>query len=445
MTKKERRVTELHLTLPPISTKQKNWAIKKISPKWAYQCKDEIWCTACGRTFGIEWYHDGECPYCHEKIQHKKTRTIRCNIREYFSIITRCKEFQVVRHFLYEHYARKSCTPNQVISEAVQVWIDSKGKKTIMALPRHGLSGGYSDNWKFGHPMKIRYPYNNYYMTDPYDIWASYIYPYYSLIPILRRNGFTLKADANPCEVMQALLQHNEAEMLIKTKQFSLLKYFYCNDHLYHRLSKWLHAVKICNRNNYIVRDASMWNDYLELLEYFQLDTHNAHYVCPKNLKAEHDRLMHKRERCERIKEVEARKKKIRQEEEAYIKRVGDYLSLDIHDRDIKIQLIPSVAEMYEEGESMHHCVYINEYYKKKNSLIFSARNKKDYTRIETIELNLLTLKIVQCRGKFNKNTSYHNHIIELMEKNINQIKEIKYKNERQFSINSETNARGSA
>ena len=45
----------------------------------------------------------------------------------------------------------------------------------------------------------------------------------------------------------------------------------------------------------------------------------------------------------------------------------------------------------------MHHCVFDNAYYLKENSLILSATIEG--RRIETIELNLDTLKVVQSRG----------------------------------------------
>ena len=54
-------------------------------------------------------------------------------------------------------------------------------------------------------------------------------------------------------------------------------------------------SFNICNRNHYIIKDASMWNDYVGLLLYFHKDVRNAHYVCPKDLKTEHDLLVNKR------------------------------------------------------------------------------------------------------------------------------------------------------
>ena len=69
----------------------------------------------------------------------------------------------------------------------------------------------------------------------------------------------------------------------------------------------------------------------------------------------------------------------------------------------------------------MHHCVFTNEYYLKKQSLILSARI--DGKRIETIEVLLETMKVIQYRGLQNKNTEYHDRIIDLVHRNIKQIK----------------------
>jgi len=70
----------------------------------------------------------------------------------------------------------------------------------------------------------------------------------------------------------------------------------------------------------------------------------------------------------------------------------------------------------------MHHCVFTNGYYKKKDSLILSARVGQRH--VETIEINLKTLAIVQSRGVCNQNTEYHERIIGLVKKNINLIRQ---------------------
>ena len=81
-----------------------------------------------------------------------------------------------------------------------------------------------------------------------------------------------------------------------------------------------------------------------------------------------------------------------------------------------------SVSEFVQEAEIMHHCVYSNQYFKKKDSLILSAKDKKG-NHLETVELNLNTMQVIQSRGVCNKNTEHHHRIIELVKKNINLIR----------------------
>lgn len=177
-------------------------------------------------------------------------------------------------------------------------------------------------------------------------------------------------------------------------------------------------SIKICVRKGYKVKDASMWADYIDLLEYFHLDTHNAHYVCPKNLKKEHDRLVAKKEKLEaKLKAEEARKNAIQWEAE-YKAKKGMYFGICFGNEDIQIAVITSVADMAEEGVTMHHCVYTNRYFNKANSIILSARDKEG-NRLETIELDLRILEVVQSRGKYNKLTPYHDQIVSLVKENV--------------------------
>ena len=74
------------------------------------------------------------------------------------------------------------------------------------------------------------------------------------------------------------------------------------------------------------------------------------------------------------------------------------------------------MQEYLEEGKALHHCVFTNEYYLKENSLILSATIEG--RRIETIEVNLDTLKVVQSRGVCNKKTEYHDQIVSLVNAN---------------------------
>lgn len=85
-------------------------------------------------------------------------------------------------------------------------------------------------------------------------------------------------------------------------------------------------------------------------------------------------------------------------------------------------EAVQSVADMAEEGAKMRHCVYENGYYKKDESLILSARDH-DGNRIETIEVSLKTYDVVQSRGVCNKNTEWHNEIVNLVRSNMHLIR----------------------
>ena len=69
-----------------------------------------------------------------------------------------------------------------------------------------------------------------------------------------------------------------------------------------------------------------------------------------------------------------------------------------------------------DEGAELHHCLFSNEYYLKENSLILSATIEGK--RIETIEVSLDTLQVLQSRGVCNQNSSYHDQIVSLVNAN---------------------------
>lgn len=167
-----------------------------------------------------------------------------------------------------------------------------------------------------------------------------------------------------------------------------------------------------------------MWIDYIQMLLHFNMDTHNAKYVCPDDLKKEHDKLLKRRDREEERQREIDRMREAQGWEKTYAQEKGRFFGICFGNEHIVITVIQSVAEMAEEGEKMHHCVYACGYYKKKESLILSAKDKEGH-RIETIELNLKNFKVVQSRGVCNSNTPMHNEIIELVNKNINLIRQV--------------------
>lgn len=202
------------------------------------------------------------------------------------------------------------------------------------------------------------------------------------------------------------------AETWHKVGQDRLLSYVCINDIMPTKEMK--QAVNICTRNHYIIPDPSMWLDYLDLLQEFHLDTHNAKYVCPVNLREAHQVLLN-RKRREEERELAAdrwRAFELREKREAkfakmvanWSQHMGEMLNIDLTGDNLSIRPLQSIKEFKQEGEAMHHCVFAMGYYdyiNHPNTLILSAKDDNG-KRLATIEYNMASNTIVQCRAACN-------------------------------------------
>lgn len=421
----ERTIVALSEKLPALTTAQRQWAIDNCFGPDGYKSKNTVWCLHCGHVNTIKDSHlvtvvaGCTCQKCGRELKNiEVSQRKKVKESDYLTIVTTIGGFQVVRHFLVSKYMHKlpnavdAQAPTYSINEAVQAWIDSNGVVSVIARSR--IPSFYIDQWNFNSPLSLKK------FGDRVYNFNGCLYPRQKVLPIIRRNGYNGHTAGVPVsELFSLLLSDNRAETLYKTGQHALLRRLYSVG-----LSASDYAsAKICIRNNYIVDDAGMWIDYIDLLQYFRLDTRNAHYVCPSDLQAEHDRLMNRKCKIEWEKRKREDALQRQADEEMYNKRKSRFFGICFGDDDILISVITSVAAIYAEGEAMHHCVYTNQYYKKPDSLILSARDRITNHRIETIEVNLKTLSVEQSRGVCNENTIHHGRIIELVNNNIHLIK----------------------
>ncbi len=413
-TKIQKEVMHLSKRLPKITEVQRQYAFHhSFEHIGRRSAKGIITCGECGH----QWQGNGAladtlcgctCPHCGMEL---KVHTIRKRVfkeNEYFSIITACKGYQVIRFFFAKAYYKIGQAAEYSIYEVAQRWIAPNGKFETIAKLR-GISFIYYDLWQEYSPMEIR---RNHHV---YDITPACTYPRVRIIPELKRNGFKGEFhNLQPLELFCELLKNNQAETLIKTGQYNLLSYFirYSSK----SIATYWNAIRIATRSKYIVEDAGIWCDYIDLLRYFNKDTNNPKYICPADLKAEHDRLVQKKtERLERER-IEQQKHKALENERKFQELKAKFFGISFTDGTIQVRVLESVADFLEEGTAMHHCVFTNNYYLKPDSLILSATI--DSNRVETIEISLKTLKVVQSRGVCNKNTEYHDQIINLVNKN---------------------------
>lgn len=416
----QQHVLELSKRLPQITEPQQRWAFKHCFDHIGKRYTNgKVVCLECGHS----WNEDNspladtilgcKCPNCNTHLKINATRQRVFKEIEYFGIITTCGSFQVIRYFHISVYRKAGEQASYSCSEVVQRWLSPNGKEAIIARLR-GMSIMYYDLWNFGSGLEIR-PYHR-----AHDIAPIHFYPRQHVISEITRNGFNGEYyGLHPLALFRSILTSNKAETLLKTGQYALLKYFVRSS--IRNIGTYWNSIRIAIRNRYIIEDGSMWCDYIDQLIFFGKDTNSPKYVCPDNLHHQHDFYMKKRRAHNERQELEKKRQKARENEAKFKELKGKFFGIAFTDGTIQVRVLESVNEFMEEGKAMHHCVFDGAYYLKENSLIFSATI--DGVRIETVEISLTTMKVVQSRGVCNKNTEHHKRIIKLVNKNINQIR----------------------
>lgn len=392
-----------------------------------------VWCQSCGyeeKTLPELLELDQECGYIctqcgvHSPLEKRigKSHTDR----RYITFATTVDGWQVFRTFLATRENNRGLATHYTLNEVYQNWIDPQGNEYILSI-RYTRSPLTGEKWQFGTPLNIPRQHNYssggmYVSLDMFDVRGNYFYPRSTFSAIVKRNGwqnsFLKDAWNSQAEICKALLSSPEHEMLAKT-QPTLFLHCLKEDI---KINTFLHAVKICNRNNYHITDGPLWLDYIKQLAELGLDTHNAHYVCPANLARAHAVTERKIQRLRAKQAKEELKREINSQEKLYRKHIAPFAGIALSQDGIHITPLLTVQQVYNEGQIMHHCVYTNEYHKKKDILLLSARH--DDTPLETVELSLRSLQILQSRGKFNKPTPWHNAIINIINNNIQQIQQ---------------------
>ena len=457
-TKKEKMLVEWAKKLPALTNEHLEWAKKNMFQNTGYfrYKAREMWCQVCGNVepflkeespkslLGIFQLGGYVCPCCGNalKVQQymKKDEYTPNSIGQtcgnLFSICTTYRGWQVIRCVEACRYnERPGKETEYYLCECFQIWIDDNGKETVVTK-KYGrnISGftyweGTSNVWGIGHHNEN--PFTNYYGYDSFDVGRYKMYPKVNVINAIRKHGWNAKLkkfliDKNNTdyrEVFKRLLCNDKSEWLVKTGQLQVF---------YHMMTKgdyvvrYEHAVKICIRNHYVIKDAIIWYDMMDALAYLNKDTHNAHYVCPSNLMKAHDEWVSKKKKKEeKEREREERQRAIEQmkrDEEAkamYDDMRSEFKGIEFGDEKITCHVLQNIEEFADEGQSMHHCVFANRYYdisQHPDALILSARDM-DNQRVETVEVNIKTFKIIQSRGKYNKSTALHPLILSLVEK----------------------------
>ncbi|MDD2437194.1 MAG: PcfJ domain-containing protein [Massilibacteroides sp.] len=417
------QVVEASKTLPKLTKEQIQWGYANGIDHIGHRTeKGVITCTKCGHSWQgaghlVTILTDCNCPNCNTKLTVETTKKRTFNARYYMTVITAHAGYQVLRSVMLFCSVKVGETPKYDYSEVMQRWIAPNGKHCTFAKLRQTMGTCYYDAWIFHTPLELRHENsNNKFYINVYDkIYTGVVYPRMKLIPEIKRTGIR-KAfyGQKPLDLFRTLLTDSRAETLMKTGYTKLLKRIM--DSGWKNIDKYWQSVRICIRNGYKINDATLWCDYIDNLRFFGKDLYNVKYVCPTDLKAEHDRYMLKKAKADAQAELEKQLEK-----EAEFKAIkAKFFGLIFSDGRISVRVLESVQEIVAEGQAMHHCV--GGYSSKEDSLILSATI--DGKRIETVEVSISQLKVIQSRGVCNKNSKHHSQILSLVNNNMPLIEE---------------------
>lgn len=418
-TKLQKQVAEQSKRLAPITQRQKDWAFQNCFDLQARRLKSgKLTCLECGHSWKgghvlAESICGCTCPNCGTELKVINSQKQTFKYAEYFGMITVCGGFQVLRYFFLEKHCQIGNPARLFCREVVQHWITPSGKCEIMARSRN-MSIFYYDVWNWSSELEIRREHHSQHISPV----AVYLHKRY--IPEVKRNGFKGNFHRlSPRTLFCNILSDSRMETLLKAEQYDLLRHFSVSRS--QSLDDYWASIKICIRNKYTVTDASLWCDYVDLLRFFGKDVQNAKFVCPIDLKAEHDRWMKKKKAWQERQKREEERKRLLKNEQAYQELKAKFIGLEFSEGSLYIRVLKDVNEFYEEGNALKHCVFTNEYFLKPDTLVFTAQiNGK---RIETVEVSLETLKVIQSRGVCNVNTEYHEQIISLVNRNAHLIR----------------------
>lgn len=409
------RVYALSRALPKLSEKLEPWAFKNCIEHIGHRNKLWTSCLSCGHVWPTTSMRikTQVCESCGFKLKLTTTKKQKSRDWARFAVFDAIEDFQVVRFFDINCLMKSKTKPYYFTREIMQHWILPDGRFEIMSVQVGGM--GLAWDYFCGGEMSLK----NTKDLWKYNIRVYKVHPEIKIMPVYKRNGLTSKLmNIKPFDLLKYLPQDAKTETLLKANQVALL-----DAHLGERGSgvyrHWA-SVKICIRQGYVVKDAITWLDYLDLLDYFGKDLRSAKYVCHRKLKQEHDRLVAKKREVQKKRDLEHKRLQADADQRQYAEAKAAFFGLVFQDNGLTVKVLESVQEFMEEGDAHKHCVFASSYYKKEDSLVFSAQvNSKS---VETVEVSLSKMDILQSRGLQNSASPYHDQIIALIRKNMHVI-----------------------
>jgi len=421
--------------IKPLSYAQERWMEQRTTWRYATNHYKKTCCLECNHQWEGNFPEKKKtikCPSCKKTLREMTYNGRGTNTEGHGVIFDKVGAISVVRIVYVRKYLSKNELPTFQTVEVARKFYDPINRKySIMNVGMNGMMGSYQGGWNLNKELSLK-------RANPTDYrtrigYVADIYPNKKIPKEITRMGFTFKnhTKISHDDFMWGIVTDPRCETLLKNGEHEFLEMA-----IYNNLSDdlWT-ALKICFRRYYHIpsKNVQDYADYIRLLSYFGKDLHSDKYVCPEDFHKAHQRLVAKKERINRkqreLDKIANHKRQVeraKKQNNDYIERTKRYFDLLISDKNIVIEVMKSVDEFIEVGKDLKHCIFQSEYFNKKNSLVLSA--KIDGVAVETIEVDLNTMKVSQSRGFDNKITKLTPKIIKMVEKYIPEIKKLHQK-----------------
>ena len=436
---REREVIHNYVTLPRLTKSQWDW-VKDSIDRRIFTTGRKCWCTQCGG----EWDDklEGEfamCPHCGAKSEVQRGRHKVFRGFGYAQFLHVHKGWQVIRYTLIRWECKIGREAKIYDMDVIQKWCQP-GKPAITL----GTQLGFACYWRripyslWGRALSVK-PNHSYFYTE----WMECkTYPRRSFLPVYTKNlgknpsfalidAPTLLGDIFGCPYFESLYKAGETKKLADVVKYT------------DEFNKYWPSVKVALRHGYEPAHWGSYWEHLRALKFLRYDMRSPRYVAPPDFGQLHDLIMRQYrnkidERDRKIREANQLRWAIQEEElqkqreedakrhtKSFMERIAHFAGLHIEDKDIVISPLMSIEAFKDEGNAMHHCVFTMGYYKNPDSLILSARSRKDNERVETIEVSLRDFTIRQSMGIYNSHTERHDEIVNLVNDAMPQIREM--------------------
>lgn len=421
-TKIQHEVFKMNSNVIDIQKHIETWAFKECNEKIGLATKAKFWCIDCGEYHPISLVSNGKakCPNCKVELTIVQSRKRKYYQRYWVAFAELSSgelmgEVQVIRLFEVQSNHSVNYMPQVYVKESVRQFIPENHSKIQYVARMRNMGQGYPccgdleirnvsnyQSWNYNP-----YPYR-------YHPWSQFKAKYEKIGINKDLQGLSF------LESTRILSYNSKAETLLKLGQYGLFSECSNNEG---RIYRYWNSIKIALRNKYNIHDAGLWLDYLGLLEFFDRDLNSPKFICPKDLKSEHDRYVKKKNEHDRRVRLKAQREKLANEEKAYREMKSPFFGIAFSKGDITIKVLESVKEFMDQGDIFKHCVFASEYYKKSDSLILAAFVNDE--PIETVEVALNTMEIVQARGIHNYPSPFNSDIRSILNSNMGKISNI--------------------